>query len=263
MILRASGGPSGVRRGINVRCLHPLCFGFFTLGICVWLLAAATALAARSPGPGESAAIERAARRDQAFRQYPIKVTISDIEVSTVGPWATAAVVVQSRTNSAVLQELQEVYYRARRRWIGSEDPHVSIRAMPAKVERDLDLSPQGTSELLWVKIVVWVVMGLGAAAILFGIGWLLSLGGGQGATYTTPPNSSPPQSVDSEHGRPRPKRRVPCPAGCQGGRAPCPECGWRRTMQDPTTSVFANCETCGGQLFLCQRCQGAGWIEV
>lgn len=239
-----------------------LCFGFLALGICAWLLSAATALAARNPFPGESAAIERAARRDQAYRQYPIKVTISDIEVSTVGPWATAAVVVQAKKNSAVLQELQEVYYRARRGWVGSEDPRFSSRVMPAKAERDLGLSPRGTSELLWVKIVVWVVMGLGAAAILAGIAWLLSRGG-QGDTYAAPARFSPPQRVDSEPWRPEAKKRIPCPAGCQSGRMACPECGWRRAVQDPTTSVFTTCETCGGQLFLCHRCNGAGWIEV
>jgi hypothetical protein len=259
VVKRSCDSPGGGRR-VNPRRLH-LCL--LALGICVWLLAAATSLAARSPDPAESAAIERAARRDQAYRQYPIKVTVSDIKISTVGPWATAAVVVRAKKNSAVLQELQEVYYRARRGWVASEAPYLSSRVVPAKVERDLGLSPQGTSELLWVKILVWVVMALGATAILAGLAWLLSRGGGQGDTNTAPARFSPPQRVDSEPWRPQAKKRVPCPAGCQGGRTACSGCGWRRAVQDPTTSAFVTCKTCGGQLFLCHRCHGAGWIEV
>jgi hypothetical protein len=250
------------RHRVNARRLG-LCL--LALGACVWLLAATTALAARSPDPAERAAIERAARRDQAYRQYPIKVAVSDIEVSTVGPWATAAVVVRAKENAAVLQELQEVYHRAQRGWIGSENPHISNHEIPAKVKRDLGFSsPSGSSELLWVKIVVWVVMAFGALVILAGIAWLLSLVGGQGTTYSPPARFSTPQRVDSEPWRPpQAKKRVPCPGGCHAGRRACPRCGWQRAVQDPTTSVYVTCKTCGGQLFPCNTCHGAGWIEV
>jgi hypothetical protein len=260
VLITASNAPSAVRCGIEAKRLQLVYFGFLVLGICVCLLSAATALAARSPDPGERAAIERVARRDQAFRQYPIRVTISDIEVSTAGPWATASVVVQARENSAVLQEIQEVYHRSRRGWIGSQDPRFSSYVVPAKVERDLGLSSR---ELRWVKIVVWVVMALGAAAVLAGIAWLLSRGAGRGDTQTAPARFSAPQPVDSEPWRTQAKKRVPCPAGCRSGRKECPECGWRRVVQDPATSEFATCEICGGQLFLCDTCHGAGSIEV
>lgn len=238
--------------------------GFLGLALCVWLLVAAPAQAERDPSPSETVAIEKAARHAQSYRQYPIEVTASDIEISTVGRWATAAVVVRAPQNSMVLQEIQETYYRAPRGWIGSENAHFPSRVMPAKVERDLGFSPQGSSDFdHWVKIVVWVVMGLGALAVLAGIGWVLSLFDGGGGTSIGAPAPSLPRPVSYEPSPPRRKGRVPCPGGCQAGRTACPGCGWVRVVKDDLTSVYGTCEVCGGQLFTCPTCNGAGSIEV
>lgn len=235
--------------------------GFLALAVCVWFMAAASAQAERDPSPSEKRAIERAARRAQSYRQYPIEVKASDIEISTAGRWATAAVVVRSPENSMVLQEIQETYYRAPRGWIGSENAHFPNRVMPAKVERDLGFSPSEPSR--WVKIAVWVVMGIGALVVLAAIGWVFSLFDGGGSTGGGSPAPSFPRPVGYEPSAPRRKEWVPCHGGCQAGRTACPGCGWARVVKDDLTSVYYTCTVCGGQLFTCPTCHGAGSVEV
>jgi hypothetical protein len=219
--------------------------------------------AERHSTPHEKAAINRAARHAHADRYF--RVTVSDIEVSTVNRrWATAVVALFRRKEprAPATQEIQEWFFRAQRGWVAWFSTAMPDVEMPTPVAEDLGIAePKSLLETI-VKWVIWGVLGGVVLLVLlfFGRSSATGLGGGGGGGPVSPQQAQGPSG--GEFG-PAPVRQVPCDGGCQNGRVACPICGWARTVQNPETGVFETCTTCGGQLFPCRRCHGSGLVEV
>ena len=117
--------------------------------------------AERHSTPHEKAAINRAARHAYADRYF--RVTVSDIEVSTVNRrWATAVVALFRRKEprAPATQEIQEWFFRAQRGWVAWFSTAMPDVEMPTAVAEDLGIAePESLLETI-VKWAMWGVLG-------------------------------------------------------------------------------------------------------
>lgn len=126
------------------------------------LAAPDAALAARSPSHGEQAAIIAAAVSADGSPQQ--RVRVSDVRISTDGPWAAASVSIYRRGSSQLEQAEEDTFYRVHGSWIDMASADAPNIAMPAAVERDLGLanSEFGGTYFKVYLILCWL-LGLGA----------------------------------------------------------------------------------------------------
>jgi hypothetical protein len=123
------------------------------------LIAPASAAAQRPPTKAERDAIVRTADVTDGGAGYT--VTLADIRVSTVGPWAAATATIRTK---ASVQVEEDTFYRGRRGWIDTGSAAFKSREIPSAVQDDLGLNGSGSGNLL-VNIAV-------------ALGWLLALCG-------------------------------------------------------------------------------------
>jgi hypothetical protein len=92
-----------------------------------------------SPTQSERNQITRAAQSADGSDQQTVRV--SGIRVSTVGPWATAAVAIYRRGSARVEQAEQDTFYKDHGSWIDTASASAPNIAMPSADEKNLGLA--------------------------------------------------------------------------------------------------------------------------
>jgi hypothetical protein len=227
------------------------------VGLAFVLMLPAAASASRRATAGERAAIVRAA---VATKGSPTQlVRVSDIAISTAGPWATATVRLYLRSSPRDLEMASEdTFYRARGRWRDTANGNTPERTPPEAVVKDLGLPDQSTGSSHTTVIVA--VVGILALLMVIGGRGTRTAGtasGGSGSSTTRPQ----PVQAPAEH-------RTTC-SSCQGkGKHTCHHgpCGarggwWEPHPHSPGNQQWVICPVCSGRgQWTCDACHGRGW---
>jgi hypothetical protein len=123
-----------------------------------------SALAARDPTAAERVAITGAAAETEAGPTQ--RVVVTNIEVSTKGPWAVADVALYLRGVAEVEQEMTDTFYKRGGRWLDTANANTPERTMPAAVESDLGLD-DATFGGVPFKVYLYICWFFGLAAII------------------------------------------------------------------------------------------------
>jgi hypothetical protein len=227
-----------------------------------------TALGSHPPHPNERTAITRAAIATDGDRGRFLLVRVSDIRVSTAGPWATAIVTIfQRKFPRHPEMSAVESFYRDDGRWLDTANANTPERNPPRAVQADLGLqpnSPKGGSGLSTAAIIAIV---LGAVLLISIIG---SQGGGSSSseTFRSLAPSTPTHANMQTSGEKKQER--PCTSCSTTGKLPCThyKCQQRGGWWEPNPNnpggqrwqVCPSCLSAGGSV--CGNCKGAGWIS-
>jgi len=228
------------------------------LGVAVGLLASAPALAARSATAPERRAITHAAAIADGSPTQRVRVT--NIKVSTAGPWATATVAIYLKRTKTPEMVSEETFFRLHGRWWDTTDGNAPQRTAPAAVVSDLGLPGSGDTASNVGHIIAYVFIGLlvlGVLALIGKISSATSAGAEPGGGGRT--SSSGPQPFKPQYGtKPSEKCRYPA---CRSGKVMCHICHGRGSIQDPQTSQFHPCPgPCMRTGWVnCPRCNGKG----
>jgi hypothetical protein len=216
--------------------------GLAALAICTFacLGLPTTAVASRAPSRVERVAITRAAITTEGGQGLLIRVT--DIRVSTAGPWAVATIALFRRKYLKKPEEIFDgTFYRDRGRWLDTNSIKTPHRTPPGAVVRDLGLAPNpskgggGLSTLAIIGIVV------GGLILLSAIGGRSGRKSG-GTSGNFVPTASFPGSQPA-------RKEVKCP-NCVG-----------RKWENCRLCLGAGCWGCQGGRVTCQTCQGKGTV--
>jgi hypothetical protein len=212
--------------------------------LCGALLAPGVAQADRTPTARETRAIVRAAHAQAAKTQF---VKVSDVRVSTAGPWAAATVALYHRSTPSTPQmTTDDLFVHTRGRWVDTAVDGKS-REPPDRVLADLGFDTGDGSPSTVLVVIVAVVL----AAIAGG--FLLLVFGGLGMLFGSSGGGTTSGSAGGAAPRGGPVRTTPKPTEF--------EPAWR--THTPTETPCGRCggsgrEPPGG----CGRCHGSGWYD-
>lgn len=245
----------------------PKLLGLVGAGLCVMGAVPSTALASRVPRPNEREAITRAAVATDGGPFLLIRV--SDIRVSTAGPWATANVATYQRKYPKHPEMVaEESFYRFDGRWLDTNNANTPERNPPAAVVADLGLPSNANPHHGASHVILIAVLSVLGFLLLCGvIGDVLTRlvkGPGPQPPEPNPPKPYPPEpqpgSEPYSYDPPKEKCMV-----CHGsGKMDCYTCHGNRSIPDPNTGEPIPCVVCqatGKSNVPCTNCHGTGWV--
>lgn len=235
----------------------------------------AVAYASRQPTSRERAAITRAAVKTDGSPTQ--RVRVSQIVVSTAGPWATATVSLYLKRDPTTPEMVsEETFYRSHGEWLDTNNAKTPERTPPDAVVQDLSLPANpgqntGPSTLAYIIAGIIIVL-IVALIIALVVRVIKKLSGG--VVITEPPQQPRPQQrrqpqhpSTSSLG----KRKCSCNTGTRWGKRYCaqydkckPNNGyvWVPDPTSPGRQMMIHCPTCGGKSeWTCPDCRGEGWV--
>lgn len=233
------------------------------IGVAVGLIAPASALAARSATTRERHAITHAAAIADSSPTQSVRVT--NINVSTAGPWATATVSLYLKHDKKPEMVSEETFFQLHGQWWDTTNGNAPHRTPPPAVVSDLGLPGSGGTSSNVAHIIAYVFIGLLVLGLLALIGKISPRTGTRSAGPPSQTGGGVPAGTLSSWG---PKGRRTCPS-CGGSRPACYVCQGRGTVPNPNFpqwgSQFMNCTLCHGAGKTpppCPRCGDRGWVE-